>query len=116
MSVSFQGMDRLVATFEAASGVSKGDLVKISGNGTVSTASSGDAPAGVALNVRGGHAAVQLKGCLEAEYNGTLDLGWQDITTHSAGKIKAAGENDETRRCLVLSTDTTAKIACLLLW
>ena len=116
MSVSFQGMDQLVVTFQTASGVSKGDLVKISANGTVNTASSGDAPAGVALNVRGGHAAVLLRGYLEAEYNGTLNLGWQEITTHSAGKIKAAGENDSARRCLVLSTDTTAKTACLLLW
>ena len=116
MSVSFQGMDQLVVTFQAASGVNKGDLVTVSANGTVNTASSGDAPVGVALNVRGGYAAVQLKGCLEVEYNGTLNLGWQEITTHSAGKIKAAGENDAARRCLVLSTDTTAKTACLLLW
>jgi hypothetical protein len=116
MSVSFQGMDQLVVTFQAASGVTKGNFVTVSANGTVSTASSGDAPVGLALNVRGGHAAVQLKGYLEAEYNGTLNLGWQDISTHSAGKIKAAGENDAARRCLVLSTDTTAKIACLLLW
>ena len=116
MSVSFEGMDQLVVTFKAASGVAKGDLVTVSANGTVSTASSGDAPAGLALNVRSGHAAVQLKGHLEIEYNGTLNLGWQDITTHSAGKIKAAGENDEPRKCLVVSTDTTAKTACLLLW
>ena len=116
MSVSFQGVDRLVVTFQAASGVSRGNLVTVSANGTVSAATSGAAPVGVALNVRGGYAAVQLKGCLEVEYNGTLNLGWQEITTHSAGKIKAAGENDAARRCLVLSTDTTAKTACLLLW
>ena len=116
MSVSFQGMDELVATFQTASGVTTGDFVTVSGNGTVSTVTSGDAPAGLALNVRNGHAAVQLKGYLEAEYTGTLGLGWQDITASAGKKIKAAGENDESRRCLVVSADTTAKIARLLLW
>ena len=116
MSVSFQGMDQLVVTFQAAAGVSKGDFVKVSANGTVSAASSGEAPAGRVLNVRGGHAAVQLRGYTEAVYTGTLGLGWQDVTAAGSGKLKAAGENDEVRKCLVVSTDTTAKLACLLLW
>lgn len=115
MNVSFQGMDQMVVTFQAASGVQKGDFVAMSANGTVSTAAYGDGIVGRVLNVRGGCAAVQVRGYLEAEYTGVLGLGWQDITGQ-AGKVRAAGANDDVRRCLVLSTNTTTKIACLLLW
>ena len=116
MSVSFQGMDELVVTFRAADGVTRGDFVTVSDNGTVSTAAGGAAPAGLALIIRNGHAAVQMRGYMEAEYTGTLGLGWKDITAAAGKKIKAAGENDESRRCLVISADAAAKVARLLLW
>ena len=75
MNVSFQGMDELVLTFKAAGGLEKGDFVKVTDNGTVGPCAGGDAPLGVALNVRNGFAAVQVRGFVEAEYTGTLALG-----------------------------------------
>ena len=112
MNVSFQGMDELVLTFRAAGGLEKGDFVKVTDNGTVGPCASGDAPVGVALNVRNGFAAVQVRGFTEAEYTGTLALGWQEIS--AAGKKIAAAAGG--RRCLVADRDTAAKTARLILW
>ena len=115
MNVSFQGVNDLVVTFQAGEGVSRGDFVKLGANGTVAAASYGDGLVGKVLDVRGGCAAVQVRGYVEAEYAGTLNPGWADLTGQG-GKVRAAGSNDTSRKCLVLSTDATAKIACLLLW
>ena len=112
MNVSFQGMDELVLTFRATADLEKGDFVKVTDNGTVGPCASGDAPVGVALNVRNGFAAVQVRGFTEAEYTGTLALGWQEIS--AAGKKIAAAAGG--RRCLVADRDTAAKTARLILW
>ena len=115
MNVSFQGLDALELTFLAGEGLEPGDFVKVTAGGTVSACASGDAPAGVALNVRSGFAAVQVRGYTEAEYTGTLGLGWQEITALGK-KISAAGSGVSGRRWLVVDRDTTAKTARLLLW
>ena len=115
MNVSFQGMDELVMTFRAGEGLEAGDFVKVSENGTVSACAGGEAPAGVALHVRNGFAAVRVRGFTEAAYTGTLGLGWQELVAQ--GKtVSAAGEGVTGRRCLVLDRDTAAKTARLLLW
>lgn len=115
MNVSFQGIDDLVATFHAASGVKKGDFVTMSADGTVRACNLGDGVVGRVLGVRSGFAAVQLRGCVEAEYLSTLSLGWQDVTSQGS-KLVPAGANDTPRRALVLSLDTTAKKVVALLW
>ena len=112
MNVSFQGMDELVLTFKAGSGLEKGDFVKVTDNGTVGPCASGDVPVGVALNVRNGFAAVQVRGFMEAEYTGTLGLGWQELGADGKKVSAAAGG----RRCLVVDRDTAAKIARVILW
>jgi len=115
MNVSFQGIDELVVTFQTSGQINQGDFVTLSGNGTVGPCEFGDAPVGRALNVRDGIAAVQLRGAMEAEYTGTLGLGFRKITAQG-GQIKTAGSTDAFRNAIVLSTDATAKTACLLLW
>lgn len=71
MTVSFKGWKERVATFEAASDLEAGSVVKVSGNGQVSACSAGDKFAGVVLSCRGGFAAVQLEGYAEISYSGT---------------------------------------------
>ena len=61
--ISFEGIGQQVATFEAAAGVTAGHVVKMADNGKVSKCSEGEDFCGVALNVRGGCAGVQLRGC-----------------------------------------------------
>ena len=112
MNVSFQGMDELVLTFKAGSGLEKGDFVKITDNGTVGVCASGDVPVGVALNVRNGFAAVQVRGFVEAEYTGTLSLGWQELG--AAGKKLSAAAGG--RRCLVADRDPPPKTARGIRW
>ena len=64
-------------------------------------AASGDGLVGVVLDVRNGFAAVQVRGFVEAEYTGTLALGWADLT--GQGGRSAPGPGD-TADCLVLRT------------
>ena len=90
MKVSFQGFDEQVTTFEAGSGVTPGAPVKVSANGTVAACGAADIPCGVAVNVRGGYAGVQLRGYVRLPYSGSLSLGRQLVVADAGGKIKAA--------------------------
>ena len=69
--ISFEGIGQQVATFEAAAGVTAGHVVKMADNGKVSKCSEGDDFCGVALNVRGGCAGVQLRGFVTLNCAGT---------------------------------------------
>lgn len=91
MSVSFEGIGQIVATFEAVSGTAAGDPVKISSAGKVTACSDGDRFCGVALYVTGdGHAAVQLSGHCTAAYTGTApDVGYGRLVSDGSGAVKA---------------------------
>ena len=114
MSISFQGIDDLVITFQAADGVKKGEFAVVTGNDIVGPCSYGAAPAGLALGVRSGCAAVQVRGYVEVGYTGTLATGWAELTAQ-AGKVRTASAGETGRRCLVVRTDATAKTAGLFL-
>ena len=66
MSVSTNGFGENVLTFKAASGVTAGVPVKISANDTVAVCSAGNIFCGVATEVSGGYAGVQLTGFVPA--------------------------------------------------
>lgn len=106
MSLSFLGYDEKVLTFEAASGLEAGDLVKISANGKVAEASTdGDVFCGKALNVRNGFAAVQLSGYMEAAYSGTVNLGYQSVSIDENGKVEVPESGGH--EILVVTIDST---------
>lgn len=115
MSVGFDGMGRQTATFQAGS-VSAGSVVIMGGNGKVRSAGAGHAPVGVVLNCREGYASVQTGGFVRAAWTGTAPaLGWTALTTNGAGGVKAAGEGDKSRSCLVVEVNETDKTAGLFL-
>lgn len=95
MKVSFEGMGEQVVTFEAVTtgsgAVTAGKPVVVTGNGTVSaTSKAGDIPAGVALSVRGGYAAVQVAGYVTLPCAASLTVGYQHIQLDASGKVAAA--------------------------
>lgn len=95
MKVSFEGMGEQVVTFEAATtgaaAVTAGKPVVITENGTVSASSkTGDVPAGVALSVSGGYAAVQVAGYVTLPCAAALTVGYQHIQLDASGKVTAA--------------------------
>ncbi len=106
MSVAFYGTQETVLSFEAGA-VTPGYPVAISQNNTVADAANGIAPAGVALHVREGIAAVQLHGFAELPYSGTTPArGWVRLAADGAGGLKSDANGIS---CLVVSVDETGK-------
>lgn len=110
--VSFEGIGMEVVTFQEKE-VTAGKLVALCENGTVENAGSGVAPAGLALNVRGGCAAVQVKGFAVLPYSGSAPaLGWGKLAADGDGGVTIA---DSGRECLVVQVDSDGKTVGLFL-
>ncbi len=91
MKLSFEGIGQWAATF-ACSGVSQGDVVKISDNGAVGPCSDGDAFCGQVVSVsHGGDAcAVALGGLAAAGYTGDAPaLGRCALVSDGEGGVRA---------------------------
>lgn len=114
MKISLNGCGETVATFEADAGVTAGIPVKLTGNGLVGPCAAKDAFCGVTLSVRGGFAAVQLKGYVTVPYSGTAvpAVGYQTLNGAGDGKIQVEGTG---RSILVTDVDTTAQTCGILL-
>ena len=89
--VSFEDIGAVVATFAAAEGVKGGQVVKLTGNGTVGPCGQGEAFCGVALEPRQGGAAVQVKGFVEVKATG-LSVGWAALAADGTGGVEPAAE------------------------
>ena len=115
MKLSFEGIGQWAATF-ACSQVSEGELVKISGNGTVSACGANDKFCGMALSVgRGGDACtVALGGMITAGYSGTTvpTVGWCDLLADGSGGVLVSTSG---RSYLVAEVDTAAKTVTFVL-
>ena len=85
--IAFTDIGAVVATCQAEEGVEAGKLVKMSGNGTVAPCLAGDKFCGVAMQPRGGLAAVQFKGFVTVGYSKSIELGWNTVTADSIGGI-----------------------------
>ena len=104
MSVSYEGIGQWAATF-ACGGVREGQVVKVSGNGTVSACEAGDRFCGTALAVSrdGTTCTVALGGMVTAAFTGTAPaLGWTGLAADGRGGVQAA---DSGRKYLVADTD-----------
>ena len=106
MSVSFEGIGELAATFKTSGTVETGDVVKIAGNGTAAACAGGDVFCGVVIGVsEDGYATVQLRGYVTAPYTGTKpDLGYAKLAAGSDG----VAVNNNGREYLVIDVDETA--------
>ncbi len=84
MKVSMEGFEEKVVTFEAEDAVTAGELVLLTGNGRVGPcANAGDVPAGVALSVREGFAAVQTGGYMKLPCASDMTVGWHQLALNS---------------------------------
>ena len=103
MEVAFDKIGAVVATFEAAEGVTVGKAVKITANGQVGPCSAeGDVPAGVAVS---GLAGVQLYGYVELPCAATLTVGFGKVSMDASGKVQP---DTDGRPALVVYADSTA--------
>ena len=110
MSVCFDGIGEMVATFHVAEGgeVLVGDAVTLTDGATVGMGASGNVLCGIVTCVdEDGCAAVQVGGFAQAGYTGTAPtVGMNALCVDGKGGIlvKSGGMN-----CLVVSVDTHDK-------
>lgn len=109
--ISFEDIGAVTATFAADEGVEGGQVVKVTGNGTVGPCAAGEAFCGVALEPRKGAAAVQVKGFVTVSCTGDLALGWTALAADGQGGVKAAASGGVT--VLVVSAGSGSAVVCL---
>ena len=107
MNISFHGIGRECATFLSTT-AKEGQVVKMSGRGTVGPCSAGDDFCGVALCCRDDACSVQVNGFAAVSYTGTVPaVGWTALAADGSGGVK--GVEIGGRVWLVVDADTTAK-------
>lgn len=113
MSISFQGIGQVCATFLCGD-VAEGQLVKVSGRGTAAACADGDGFCGVALCKKEDACSVQVAGFVTVGYTGTVPaVGWSALAANGAGGVKSVSTGGRT--LLVVDADTTAKTVTILL-
>ena len=115
MNVSYEGIGQWAATF-ACDGVSAGQVVKVSGSGTVAKCADNDGFEGVVLSVaRDGKAcSVAMGGMVTVSYTGASApaAGWNSLAADGGGvKVVSAGG----KSYLAVEVDTTAKTMTIVL-
>ena len=110
MKTNMRGFNENVATFEAASGVTEGSLVKMSDDDKVAKCGSNDIFCGVCLNVRAGYAAVQLTGYVELPATEKIAVGYKKLASNGSDKaiVYASG------RELLVVDSTTSTVGVIL--
>ena len=109
--ISFEDIGAVVATFAAEEGIGGGQVVKVTGEGTVGPCGDGDAFCGMAFQPRKGMAAVQVKGFLTVSTTGTLTLGWVNLAADGKGGVKKVSSGGVA--ALVVSASDTGAVICL---
>ena len=115
MNVSYEGIGQWAATF-ACSGVSEGQAVKVSGNGTVAACAENGGFDGVVLSVaRDGKAcSVAMGGMVTVSYSGTAPTaGWNTLAADGKGGVTVVSEGG--RSYLAVEADTAAKTVTIVL-
>ena len=110
--ISFESVGSLTATFFAQEGVADGQVVKVTGSGTVGPCQVGDAFCGVAGMPRNGAVGVQLGGFVTVSATLPLNVGKVALSADGKGGIKA-DENGNVM--LVVDVDTVANTAVICL-
>ena len=111
MSVSFHGIGQVCATFLGAG--TEGQVVKMSSAATVAPCAADDSFCGLAVCAKDDACAVQVAGFVTVPYSGTApSVGFAKLAADGDGGVKTA---ENGREYLVVSTDTTAETATILL-
>lgn len=96
MNLSFNGFSENTVTFEADSSLTKAGVpVKVTQDGKAAPAAAGDRICGVAVNVRAGYCAVQLKGYMELPSTEAIPCGYQTVSADAQGNLVLADEGTE---------------------
>ena len=116
MSVSYEGIGQWAATF-ACSGVSEGQVVKVTGGGTVGACAADDKFCGAVLAVSRDRTActVALGGMVTVPYSGDTApaAGWVNLTADGSGGVTTATTGG--REYLVVQVDSDGKTVGLFL-
>ncbi|MBQ3557456.1 MAG: hypothetical protein IJA11_06635 [Oscillospiraceae bacterium] len=109
--ISFDDIGNVMATFYADEGVEDGQVVKVTGNGTVGACAEGDGFCGVAGQVRKGAVAVQVGGFMHVKVTGEVELGRVKLAADGKGGVKAA---EDGVQALVVQVEQDGKaVICL---
>lgn len=123
MNVSFEGVGQVCATF-LGSKLTEGQVVKLTGSGTVGACAAGDSFIGAAICCKDDACTVQVGGFVTVSYSGTAPAaGWCVLTADGNGGVKTAAASEsaedeaaESGRMLpVIGVDATAKTVTILL-
>ena len=97
--ISFEDIGNLMATFYAEEGVQDGQVVKMTGNGTVGPCGEGDAFCGVAGMPRAGIAGVQVGGFVKVPATMPMSVGMVGLVADGKGR-KLATPKRKSRKHL----------------
>lgn len=111
-NISFDDIGAVTATFFSKDGVIPGQVVKVTENGQVGPCSAGEPFCGLALSVRRGFSAVQVRGFMTLTTSGTVALGPVKLAADGNGGVKTADTGTEA---LVVHTDSAAHTAIICL-
>ena len=114
MSVSFEGIGQVCATFQG-SGLAEGHVVRMAGRAEAGACGDGDPFCGVALCCKEDACTVQVGGFVTVGYSGDMpEPGTASLCANGEGGVRAAGES-AGRACLVVDADAAAKTVTILL-
>lgn len=114
--ISFEGIGEVAATFVCGEGVEAGEVVKVTGNGTVDACAAGEKFGGVALTVDGGYGTVQLAGLVKVKLAAShgVSVGWNHLLADGSGGVKKDGASAPTgREHLVIAVDSDGAVVRL---
>ena len=110
--ISFEGIGEVVATFACGEGVTAGQVVKVTEDGTVGACSASEKFCGVALSAEDGYAAIQLGGLVKVPASGgSITAGWCKLSADGSGGVKL--DTSTGTEYLVVRVETDAAVICL---
>ena len=114
MKNSFEGIGQWAATFACGKDLVEGQVVKLSGGGTVGTCADGDDFCGVAVVVDDdGVCTVIMGGMVTVPCSGSVPaLGWSGLSADGAGGVKSSSAGQKYR---VVDVDATGKMVTFVL-
>ena len=114
MDVSFNGIGEKLVTF-ANDKAEKGQVVKVSGEGTVAPCNNGEAFDGVAALVDDGIAGVLLRGFADVGYSegSELKVGHNKLVADGSGGVKV--DDGKGKDYLAVAVDAANRVATILM-
>ena len=113
MSVSFDGIGQVCATFLTDQMLEEGKVAKVSASGKAAACSADEAFCGVVLAASQEACSVQVGGFVTVPYTGTAPTpGFAGLAADGSGGVKVKSDG---RSYLVAAVDTAAQTAAILL-